>query len=112
MGAEGPPAELSGRGAETASRCRVPAGAAALPREPGAAVLGAPALPDALAASAPGEDGAHMLTTLEPTRLLFELTRWATEQGIVLEELSVSRASLEDIYLELTAGAPALEREA
>ena len=77
-----------------------------------AVISTAPSPPAALAAGAPGEDGAHVLTTLEPTRLLFELTRWATEQGIVLEELSVSRASLEDIYLELTGGAPAVGREA
>lgn len=48
--------------------------------------------------------GTWIMTTTEPTSLLFELTSWATEQGLELEELRVQRASLEDIYLELTGG--------
>jgi len=41
--------------------------------------------------------------TDDPTRLLHELTGEALERGERLEELSVGRPSLEDVYLELTA---------
>ncbi len=41
----------------------------------------------------------------DPTRLLHELTAEALERGERLEELSVGRPSLEDVYLELTADA-------
>jgi ABC-2 type transport system ATP-binding protein len=42
--------------------------------------------------------------TDDPTRLLHELTADALARGEHLEELSVGRPSLEDVYLELTAG--------
>jgi ABC-2 type transport system ATP-binding protein len=45
----------------------------------------------------------HQLTTLDPTRALHELTGWALERGVTLEGLEVSRPSLEDANLELTA---------
>jgi ABC-2 type transport system ATP-binding protein len=41
--------------------------------------------------------------TDDPTRLLHELTEEALARGERLEELSVGRPSLEDVYLELTA---------
>jgi ABC-2 type transport system ATP-binding protein len=41
--------------------------------------------------------------TDDPTQLLHELTAQALERGERLEELSVGRPSLEDVYLELTA---------
>jgi ABC-2 type transport system ATP-binding protein len=41
--------------------------------------------------------------TEDPTRLLNELTSEAMEKGESLEELSVGRPTLEDVYLELTA---------
>ena len=41
--------------------------------------------------------------TDDPTRLLAELTAAALARGECLEELSVGRPSLEDVYLELTA---------
>jgi ABC-2 type transport system ATP-binding protein len=41
--------------------------------------------------------------TDDPTRLLHELTAEALARGERLEELSVGRPSLEDVYLELTA---------
>ena len=41
--------------------------------------------------------------TDDPTRLLHELTAGALARGERLEELSVGRPSLEDVYLELTA---------
>ncbi len=43
--------------------------------------------------------------TDDPTALLAELTREALERGERLEELSVARPTLEDVYLELTADA-------
>ena len=53
-------------------------------------------------------DGAGQLVeheTDDPTRLLAELTAAALARGERLEELSVGRPSLEDVYLELTADA-------
>src|SRR4051812_8964804 len=45
--------------------------------------------------------------TTDPTALLHELTGAALARGERLEELSVTRPSLEDVYLELTADAAA-----
>jgi ABC-2 type transport system ATP-binding protein len=45
------------------------------------------------------------LQTDDPTRTLHELTEQALARGEQLEELSVGRPSLEDVYLELTADA-------
>ncbi|HEX3692535.1 MAG TPA: ABC transporter ATP-binding protein [Solirubrobacteraceae bacterium] len=51
-------------------------------------------------------DGALVeLQTEDPTRTLHELTQAALARGERLEELSVGRPSLEDVYLELTADA-------
>jgi ABC-2 type transport system ATP-binding protein len=46
--------------------------------------------------------------TDDPTALLHELTAAALARGDRLEELSVTRPSLEDVYLELTADSEAL----
>jgi ABC-2 type transport system ATP-binding protein len=43
--------------------------------------------------------------TEDPTTLLHELTEQALARGGRLEELSVGRPTLEDVYLELTADA-------
>ena len=43
--------------------------------------------------------------TDDPTALLHELTERALAEGRALEELSVGRPTLEDVYLELTADA-------
>ena len=48
-----------------------------------------------------GNSGRYTITTSTPTRSLHELTGWAVEQGIELQELSVSRPSLEDLFIEL-----------
>jgi ABC-2 type transport system ATP-binding protein len=45
------------------------------------------------------------MTTNEPVKVLHEVTGWSLQQGIDLEALTVSRPSLEDVYLELTKGA-------
>ncbi len=47
---------------------------------------------------------AHEQVTDDPTALLHELTTDALARGERLEELSVTRPTLEDVYLELTAG--------
>jgi ABC-2 type transport system ATP-binding protein len=87
--AMGTPAEVVGAGAETTRvRFRVPSAA--------------PAIPAALAGtSAIGADGVVELRTQRPTEFVHELTGWAVGAGFSLEELSVSRPSLEDAYLEL-----------
>ena len=51
------------------------------------------------------DDGLLTISTTTPTRTLYELTRWANERGIELEQLTVSRPSLEDIYLSLVGEA-------
>ena len=49
----------------------------------------------------PGEDGFVAFATASPTALLYELTRRARERGIELEELTVTKPTLEDTYLRL-----------
>ncbi len=53
------------------------------------------------------EGEAHERVTDDPTGLLHELTTDALARGERLEELSVTRPTLEDVYLELTAGGDA-----
>jgi ABC-2 type transport system ATP-binding protein len=53
-----------------------------------------------------GEDGEVIAReTDDPTALLHQLTSSALARGVGLEDLSVSRPSLEDVYLELTSEA-------
>ena len=47
-------------------------------------------------------DGLVTVETAEPTRTLHQLTGWALARGTVLDQLTVDRPSLEDIYLRLT----------
>ena len=54
-------------------------------------------------ASAPGGNGVVTFQTRTPVKALNDLTGWALEHRVDLEALEVSRPSLEDIYLELTA---------
>jgi ABC-2 type transport system ATP-binding protein len=42
------------------------------------------------------------IDTDDPTRDLHTLTTWAVNEGLELDALTVSRGSLEDVYLELT----------
>jgi ABC-2 type transport system ATP-binding protein len=67
------------------------------------------ALPDglplsALPLSARFEGTQVVIETQEPTRALHALTGWALERGLDLQGLTVSRRSLEDVYLELVGG--------
>jgi len=59
--------------------------------------------PDLLPVSAGAVDGVVTLETLTPTTVLRDLTVWATGRGLELDALEVTRPSLEDVYLELTA---------
>lgn len=72
-------------------------------------------LPDAVAAGdlpvLPGADAAPAAhgrrveaRVTDPVPALHALTEWALEHGISLPDLTVSRPSLEDIYLQLTSG--------
>ena len=47
---------------------------------------------------------AWQLETTDPTTALHELTGWALSAGATLHDLEVGRRSLEDVYLQLTAG--------
>ncbi len=96
--AEGAPGDLMSRDAKTAIAFRLPPSS----RE----------LPDPLRDHARVVDGRVTIETSEPTTTLHQLTGWATEQSVELEELTVSRSSLEDVYLELTAEAETKEPEA
>ncbi len=92
--AAGETAALGGRDAERARiSFRLPAGctAADLP----------------VSVSSPAADGVVVVETDEPTQELHRLTDWAIQRGQVLAGLTVQRPSLEDVYLELTQGAPA-----
>jgi ABC-2 type transport system ATP-binding protein len=89
--AEGAPDTLAGRdvGAAVVS-FRLPAGSSVdeLP------------LPD----DARRADGRVAFSTQTPTRDLAPLVTWANAQGVELEGLTITRPSLEDVYLELTDG--------
>jgi ABC-2 type transport system ATP-binding protein len=47
-------------------------------------------------------DGRIAFRTAAPTRDLAPLVAWAAERGAELDGLTVTRPSLEDVYLELT----------
>ncbi len=55
-----------------------------------------------LPAGAENERGTVRFLTHTPTRDLAPLLAWAAERGIELEGLTVTRPTLEDVYLELT----------
>jgi ABC-2 type transport system ATP-binding protein len=94
--AEGTPAQIAALApGTTAIRTRLPA-SADLPAE-------IRALDPARAT-----DGMLEVRTTEPMRALHALTGWALAQGVTLDELTVTRPSLEDAYIALTAGAPGI----
>jgi ABC-2 type transport system ATP-binding protein len=89
--AQGSPGELAGRGSAAARiSFRLPAGVACAD------------LPEQLAAAV--GNGEVSLQADDPVPVLHELTAWALERRIPLAGLEVRRPSLEDVYLELTAG--------
>ncbi len=93
--AEGPPDQLAGRNHATEIRFTPPAGADLPDLGPGANV-------------AVDEHGVTVHTN-EPTPALHTLTGWALERGVSLDGLTVTRPTLEDIYIALTAEAAAHE---
>ena len=96
--AEGPPDTIAGREAgEAVIRFRTSSG------------LAASELPSELATVAIA-DGTITITTGETTRALNVLTSWALERGIELGGLTVSRPSLEDVYLQLAGSGVEVER--
>lgn len=50
------------------------------------------------------DDGIVSVETPSPTQALHSLTSWALDEQIELNDISVTRPSLEDVYLELTGG--------
>jgi ABC-2 type transport system ATP-binding protein len=87
--AEGTPADLGGRSrSKTVISFRLSPDA---PRPP--AALGGRTSNDGFA-----------VETDDPVRVLHDLTGWALAAGAELEGLTVSRPSLEDVYLELAGG--------
>jgi ABC-2 type transport system ATP-binding protein len=72
--------------------------------------------PDQLrsAAQAPVEiaGGEASIQSEDPQAVLYRLLSWADREGRRLEALEVSRPSLEDVFLQLTGGAPAAQEVA
>jgi ABC-2 type transport system ATP-binding protein len=60
-------------------------------------------LPDGIRECTAFEDGLARVQTDHPTKVLRDLTTWATGQGLDLEELRVAPTSLEDLYLQMVA---------
>ncbi len=89
--AEGPPDTLGGRQLQAAIVAfRLP-GDAALAELPSAVPGDAEVTPDEI-----------RFETIRPTAVLHELTGWALTRGYELDNLTVDRPSLEDVYLQLT----------
>jgi len=87
--AEGPPESIGGRAdAQVRIRFRLPAG------------LSSAELPVAATVE---PDGALVVETDDATTALARLTTWVLDRGHRLDNLSVERPSLEDVYLALTA---------
>jgi ABC-2 type transport system ATP-binding protein len=59
-------------------------------------------LPPELAAHASIEGASVDLPSRDPTRDLHALTGWALTHGVELDDLTVTRASLEEVFLEVT----------
>jgi ABC-2 type transport system ATP-binding protein len=87
--AEGPPGTLAGREtSHTIVRFRL--------------TESAPALPRSLKDAATSKDGRVEIEAADPVKVLHELTGWALEKNVTLDELEVARPTLEDVYLQLT----------
>jgi ABC-2 type transport system ATP-binding protein len=89
--AEGPPGTLAGREtSHTIIRFRLPERA--------------PALPRSLKKAVTSNSGHVEIEAAEPVKVLHDLTGWALEKKVTLDELEVARPTLEDVYLKLTGG--------
>ena len=89
--AEGPPHRLSGRDTSTEIRFTGPSLAD---------------LPDLDASDVREDERGVVVRAVDVTAVLHRLTGWAMERGVVLDGLTVTRPTLEDVYLELTSDAP------
>lgn len=69
-------------------------------------------LPESIAINIHIEHGVAVLETDDPVPALNELTGWAMRHHVPLGSLSVSRQSLEDIYLKLASARQEAAREA
>ena len=58
-------------------------------------------VPGIMQTTSDGEPGKVEIETSEPTKVLSEITAWANQKSIELHRLTVSRASLEDVYIDL-----------
>jgi ABC-2 type transport system ATP-binding protein len=87
--AEGPPESIGGRAdADAQIRFVLPPGASM-------ADLPVPGTPEA--------GGMVVVQSADPTQTLYQLTGWALQRHAELDRITVSRPSLEDVYLALTA---------
>jgi ABC-type multidrug transport system ATPase subunit len=50
------------------------------------------------------DHGVVSITTTQPTRDTYALTNWALQRGVELTGLTLTRPTLEDVYLRLTGG--------
>ena len=99
--AQGTLADIGGRAAaQTQIRFALPGGCLA-------SDLPAWARPPAGPAGAPEPGDLVTVAVSEPTRALHELTSWALQRGLVLDQLTVEPPSLEDVYLRLTGSGSA-----
>ena len=89
----GTPAELKQRSAGKSSvgiLCERPIDAAALPRFPDATTVQV-------------TEGRRLtVTSLRPAQTLVEIVKWVEAQGLGLEDVHLSRPTLEDVFIELT----------
>ena len=112
--AQGTLADIGGRAAaQTQIRFALPGGCLAADLPDWARPPAGPAAEPGRAQPEPGD--LVTVAVSEPTRALHELTSWALQRGLVLDQLTVEPPSLEDVYLRLTspgAAAPAAEEEA
>ena len=83
------PADLIAREQGAVIRFRLP---------PGTGPDGLPTLTGPVVA----DDGVVTIESARPTADLQEVTSWAVQQGVELADLSLTRATLEDVYLRLT----------
>jgi ABC-2 type transport system ATP-binding protein len=91
--AAGTPAELTRSGAEGQIRFRA---------TPGLRLASlVEALPEGCQAAEP-EPGRYLISGEVSPQLLATLTAWCAGQGVLADELTVERRSLEDVFLELT----------
>ncbi len=89
--AHGPPASLGGRDRGTATiRFQLPAGVS----------------PEELPVEVAGDGPAVEVRTDRELEVLYELSKWALEHEVPVSGLTVSRHTLEDVYLQLTRADP------